>query len=184
MNYEKKYMTIKQELQFESKGNDYSYIGGKVKGGIRYISIFFHDAYFYVQRAGIINYINELYIPDGYGECNMMYEMVTITIDIELDIIYLHGDATDFIKTIEDLKLQKFYYDELLDLDLCKNNILPHAAMTKDNFVHILTKWDQLWNQKPPYILLYQNDQDWYELEPFETQESMEQFVADHAESK
>jgi hypothetical protein len=64
--------------------------------------------------------------------------------------------------------------------EICKNNIIPHASMTKDNFAHILTKWDQLWNQKPPYILLYQNDQDWYELEPFQSQETMEQFVADY----
>ena len=35
-------------------------------------------------------------------------------------------------------------------------------------------------DQKIPFILLYEDENDWYDLLPFNTKESMKQFVTDH----
>jgi len=106
--------------------------------------------------------------------------MITVSVDNDANLVYLHEDSLDFIEKIKSKELIKFY-EELSDLDLCRNNIVGYVVMTKDNFIYLLTTWDQLWDQKPPFVLLYQDDKNWYELLPCQSEEEMDKFITDHS---
>jgi len=173
-------MNVKQYIKFEFNNDDYYSINKGFQSNISYIVLFFHNAYRYAQRDGIEKFINDLYTPDAYGDREKMFEMITVSVDNEADLVYIHEDCLDFIETIKSKELIDFY-EELSDLDLCRNNIIGRAVMIKDNFIYLLTTWDQLWDQKPPFILLYQNDKDWYELLPCQSEEEMDKFVTDHS---
>ena len=67
-------------------------------------------------------------------------------------------------------------------IQLCHNNSLSYNTMTKENFIHLMSLWNNLINKLTPLILLYQDDKDWFDVKPFDTQEAMEQFVADHTQ--
>jgi hypothetical protein len=50
--------------------------------------------------------------------------------------------------------------------------------------MHILLSWDKIWKDRSiQFILLYQDNKNWYDVLPFESQEAMEIFVADHTKN-
>jgi hypothetical protein len=56
--------------------------------------------------------------------------------------------------------------------------------MTKDNIIHLLTIWEKIITQKSNFVLLYLDDKDWYDVLPFDTEEAMEKFLADHTQEE
>ena len=71
-------------------------------------------------------------------------------------------------------------YNNMNTLQLCQNNVIDYAVLTKDNFIHLLTKWGNLFKAKEPFVLLYLDDKGWYDVLPFDSLESMNKFAADH----
>jgi len=65
-------------------------------------------------------------------------------------------------------------------IQLCHEKSLDYNIMTKDNFIYLLTQWNKIVDQLLPFALLYIDENNWYDVLPFDTQEAMEQFVADH----
>jgi len=57
---------------------------------------------------------------------------------------------------------------------------LKYTMMIKDNFYYLILTWNKILDQLPPFVLLYQDDQDWYEILSFDSKEAMEKFVTDH----
>jgi hypothetical protein len=69
-------------------------------------------------------------------------------------------------------------------LQLCQNKISKNAILSKDNFISLLTKWSDFYDVKKSFVLLYLDDKDWYDVLPFDSQETMEKFVADHTQEE
>jgi len=97
-----------------------------------------------------------------------------VRVDIDADLIYIGFEndisADDYDK-----------FEDVPHLKMCQQGLVGFALLSKKNFIDILTIWLQLRDQKPPFILLYQNDKDWYELLPCQSEEEMDKFVTDHS---
>lgn len=63
--------------------------------------------------------------------------------------------------------------------------MIDYIILSQENFNKIIINWDKCWESKDvnPFILLYQDDKDWFDILPFESQEAMEKFVADHTKN-
>ena len=178
-------MKIQQykSFEFESKFNEYGFFGNlHYQNSIWYVQMFFHYCYGYVRRAGgPIQFFDSL--KHEKSEWGMTFEMVDVNIDPENEYVYL-GEVFDPYE--HDMTEQEFKikYNNMTDLQLCQNNIVDCAVMTKDNFIHLLTAWEKLLNTMSPFVLLYLDDQGWYDLLPFDSKEAMENFVEDHTEQE
>jgi len=174
-------MQIQQykEFEFKIKRKRYGFFGDfHYQSPISHVQFFLDDCYGYVYRAGgPLPFLNSLSVPNR--ECGMTFEMVDLNVDMQNNLVYLGEvfDAYEADLTDEEFNIK---YNNMNALQLCQNNIVDHAIMTKDNFIHLLTVWGKFLDTVRPFILLYLDDTGWYDLLPFDTQEAMEEFVADH----
>jgi len=143
-----------------------------------YVGDFLQTFYGYVNRAGgPMNFFESL--QDSRGVWGMTFESVDLNVDIENNLIYL---SEVFGPYEADLKDEEFNikYDNMNTLQLCQNNIIDYAVMTKDNFIYLLTLWGDLYKAKEPFVLLYLDDKGWYDVLPFDSLEVMNKFAAEH----
>jgi len=168
-------------FEFENKFNEYEFFGNlHYQNPITHVQMFFYYCYGYVYRAGgPMKFFESLKAANG--EWGMTFEMVDLNIDIQNNLVYLgeEFDPYEHGMTEQEFKIK---YNNMNALQLCQNNIVDHAIMTKDNFIHLLTVWGKFLDTVRPFILLYLDDTGWYDLLPFDTQEAMEEFVADHTQ--
>ncbi len=146
------------------------------KGGFSYLynlTIFLSFHFRYVQSDGILNFIKECSL-------GVRFELINVDIDHENDLVYINESYDP-----HDPKFDTPEINALIEADnfiaLCKMGLVDYTIMTKDNFIHLLFAWDKIVDTLPPFALLYQDDQGWYDVLPFDTQETMEKFIADHA---
>ncbi len=143
---------------------------------LHFLSIFLTDVVYYDFRMKIQELIQDLdtFHSDGQG-----FDFVELDVDHKNNMIYLSEPYSDYMKKIPDPKFYEFY-STTLSVILCQNNLIEHLVITKNNFVHVLSLWTECWEHRKAFALLYQDDQGWYDVLPFDTQETMEQFIADH----
>jgi len=55
--------------------------------------------------------------------------------------------------------------------------------LTKDNFFYILRTWNKYLEENPPFLLLYQDENDWFDILSFQSKEEMDRFVKNHTET-
>ena len=179
----KVYMKIIQYKPFEFQNNEYEYQGmSYYKNPISHVEMFLYYGYGYVFRAGgPIPFLDSLHAPNG--ECGTTIEMVDLNVDIKNDLIYLGEifDAYEADMTDEEFNIK---YNNMNALQLCQNNIVDCAVMTKDNFVHLFNTWEEIWQNQSPFALLYLDDKNWYDVLPFDSQQAMEEFVAAHTQQE
>ena len=170
-------MHIKQYKKFKYQFNNYSLLNIEREYPISYVAIFFYDAFPYIYRYKTTDFIDKLKTTYEDG---MSSEMIELTLDNKNDLAYI---SELFEESVQEITPE---IDQLLEtestIELCRRNIVGHTTMTKENLFHLLLKCTQLVDKKAPYILIYLDDKDWYDSLPFETQEAMEQFVADHTQ--
>lgn len=170
-------MYIKQSKQLQFRSIDFYPLNPRYENSISFIYLFFHDAYGYIQRQGIIEYIHEL---NTMNERALSYQNINVGIDYKNNLIYLCEGWYDYHNKPTTQEIEALLESEDF-VELCRIGFLEYAVMSKDNFIHLLLAWDKIWNQKTiMLILLYLNDKDWYDVLPFDSQEAMEQFVADY----
>ena len=118
-----------------------------------------------------------------YSKDGMGFKLINIDIDNINNLVYLSESWYDYKDKPTTPEINELLEKENF-IELCKIGFLDHITMTKDNFTHVLLTWDKIYQSKKsiPFILLYQDDKDWYDVKPFDTQEAMEQFVADHTQ--
>jgi len=172
-------MKIQQYNQFKAIENFYSPLQVLHDFKISYVAIFLYRVSGHVYRkGGPATFLNSLIIREN-GECGMTFDMVDLNVDIQNNLVYL-GEIFDSYQqnmTDEEFNIK---YNSMTALQLCQNNIVDCAVMTKDNFIHLLSAWEKLLNTMSPFVLLYQDDKDWYDLLPFDSQQAMEKFLIDH----
>lgn len=72
-------------------------------------------------------------------------------------------------------------YNNMNTLQLCQHKIIDCAVMTRNQFVELLTIWMYFYTKTtPPFVLLYLDDENEYNLLPFDTQDTMELFIKEH----
>jgi len=107
------------------------------------------------------------------------FEMVEISIDYKNNQVYFSEDYNSYRDKPTTAKIEELLEEENF-IELCKIGFLDYTTMSKDNFIHLLLAWDKILDQLPPFALLYQDDNDWFDVLPFDSQETMKMFVADH----
>ena len=173
-------MYIKQNKKLQFRSIDFYPLNPRRENSISFIYLFFHDAYVYIQRQGVTEYINKL---NSIHKGMLEYEMVDVGIDNINNLIYLCEGWYDYHNKPTTPEIDALLESENI-VELCHIKFLEYAVMTKENFIHLILSWDKIWNQKLiVFILLYQNEHDWYDILPFETEEAMDQFIADHTQS-
>ena len=168
-------MYIKQKKDLQFKSINFYPLNPNRENSISFIYLFFHDAFHYVYRSGINEFIEK-------NREGMSFEMIELSIDNHNDLIYLSESWHSYKNKPTTPEIERLLEEENF-IKLCKMGFLDYVVMTKENFIHILFAWDKILHQLPPFALLYQDDKDWYDVLPFDTQEAMEQFVADHRQN-
>ena len=170
-------MYIKQYKKFKYQFNNYSLLNIKREYPISYVAIFFYDAFSHIYGYNTHKFIQKLKSLDQNG---MSSEMIELTLDNKNNLAYI---SELFEESAQEITPE---IDQLLEtestIELCHRNIVGHTVMTKENLFHLLLKWTELVDKKAPYILIYQDEKNWYDSLPFDTQEAMEEFVADHTQ--
>lgn len=170
-------MHIKEFIKCEFDTNGYYPTYSNNMQSITYIAIFFYDGFPHIYRNKTTDFIAKLKTTYKDG---MSSEMIELTLDNKNDLAYI---SELFEESAQEITPE---INQLLEtestIELCRRNIVGHAVMTKENLFHLLLKWTELVDKKAPYILIFLNDKDWYDSLPFDTQEDMEQFVADHTQ--
>ena len=70
--------------------------------------------------------------------------------------------------------LQFFFSSDYDPEDTC-------CKISIKNFIAFAETWLEIKKIKTPFALIYQDENDWIDAKPFETQEEMEQFIKDHS---
>ncbi|MBV8660762.1 MAG: hypothetical protein JO129_01280 [Candidatus Dependentiae bacterium] len=110
-------------------------------------------------------------------DINTLYE-VDIILDKNTHLVYIvEGYDNDYRYRIPGITKE-------IIIKMCKRGELNFNILYQNNFKYLFEKWVQLLQHEPKFALLYQDDKDWFDLMPFQTQEEMEQFVADHTKNK
>ena len=176
-------MHIKQyeKFKFKPQFNIYWSLGNSnFQNPISHAGRFLLNCYGYVHRAGgPIPFFASLQALNG--EWGMGFNELDLSVDMDKKLVYI--SELSFGYNYKDIMTEEEFYikcDEMGYLELYKNNIIQSAVMTKDNFIHLLTVWGKFFNTMPPFVLLYLDDKNWYDVLPFDSQEAMEKFITDH----
>ncbi len=174
-------MQIKQyqTFKFEAQSKEYRCLrNSHDENKITYVQFFLNDCYGYVRRyGGPIRFLASLKADNG--EWGMSFNELDLNIDMEKNLVYI-GEMFD--PETYNMTEQEFNskYNNMNSVQICQNNMVDCVVMTKDNFINLLIVWGQLLETKPPFVVLYIDDNNWYDLLPFDSQETMEFFITDH----
>lgn len=176
-------MKIQQYKKFELDLYRYGLVENSYyQNPISYVEYFLHYFSGYVRReGGPIQFLDTL--KNYQGEYGMTFETVDLNFDKEHNIVYL-GEIFDAYEL--DITEQEFNekYNNMTPLQLCQNKISKNAILSKDNFISLLTKWSDFYDAKKSFVLLYLDDKNWYDSLPFDSQEAMEKFIAEHTQQE
>lgn len=173
-------MHIKQykKLKFsDSFMNYYPIIPFFEKNAIYYIYFFFDEFYEYIKKNGVLKFLEEI---NKNKEDEYVYETISLSIDWNNKLLYLHETQFDYCKNAKNSELKKIL-DELTPLQACQQNLIKHAVLTQENFNKIIIDWNNNWesSKENPFLLLYQNDKDCFDLMSFKSQELMKKFIVE-----
>lgn len=129
-----------------------------------------------IRRTGIIKFIEQLETIHKNG---ISFEEVEIHIDNQNSLVYFSESYHTYDRKPITLEIDELF-EEGNFIELCKIGFLDHIIMTKENFIYVLLTWNQILDQLQPFALLYQDEKKWYDVIPFQTQQAMEKFLADH----
>ena len=174
-------MIIKQSKQLEYDEAFKSFFPFKpsLQTPISLINIFFLDGFGHLKRGGQLIFMQKIENLLMHG---MGFENVRVTIDTLNSLVYISEVYYDKNKPTTD-EIEKLL-DEQNEIELCKMGFLEHVILTKENFLHIILSWDKASNQRSPFALLYQDENGWFDILPFNSSEAMEKFVADHTQQE
>ena len=125
---------------------------------------------------GVRSFIDAI---NSYSKDGMSFELIEITIDNQSNLVYINESYDPHDPKFDTPEINKLLEEENF-IAVCKMGLLAYNVMTKDNFIHLLFAWDEMLATLPPFALLYQDDQGWYDVMPFESQEEMDEFIAQH----
>jgi hypothetical protein len=168
-------MQIKQNYQFRYSldFNNFYYFKNEAYPTIGFLSYFLTSDFGYIKNDLESNILKLNTVE------SMSWNDDEIAIDQKNNIVYL-GIVPDFCcdKEYDDIYEEKMKDKSLLQL--YQENLLNHMTIPKDNFFYILRTWKKHLEKKPSFLLLYQDENDWFDILPFNSKEKMEQFTKNH----
>ncbi len=171
-------MKIRQYKALEFRSFNFYPLDHQHYDSISFVYLFFNEAYVYIQRDGVLKYIHS--IIDPLSQRITEFEMIQVGFDDENNLIYLLEGYFFYRYKPTTVKIESLLETSKY-VELCRMNFFEYAVMSKNNFIHIILSWDKIWNFKDvKFALLYQDDQGWYDVMPFESQEEMDEFIAQH----
>ncbi|AXK61034.1 hypothetical protein [Candidatus Chromulinivorax destructor] len=149
----------------------------EIQTSICLVNIFFRENLRYLKDEDELNFKQNIKKLLEHG---MGFENIYVSVDQVHHLVYLSEYENDFYRSISDeiealLEEQNF-------IELCKIGFLDHVVLTKDNLHDVILIWDKALKEQSPFLLLYLDDKSWYNVLPFETEEAMQKFVADHTQ--
>ncbi|MBP6869709.1 hypothetical protein KBC04_02410 [Candidatus Babeliales bacterium] len=141
---------------------------------MKYLSICLYDDFGSLASKNQLEKNINRYFVEGHG---IGLPSTQISVDKKNDLIYIGmmPDPCD-----DDSGVYDPINNDKTCLDLFKEGLVESVHLSKENFFYILRTWDKYFEEKPSFLLLYQDDKDWFDLKPFETRELMEQFLEEH----
>jgi len=166
-------MIIKEYEELVFKGDSFYLLKLKVLQNfdISFLSTFLISDFEYI-RQNLEQQIQYHFIDKpGIG-----FEMIEINVDHENNLIYIGSmpDPCDY----EDEDYP--FISGKTPLEHFQEGLLESVHLTKDNFFNILRTWNKYLEEKPPFLLLYQDENNWFDILPFQSKEEMDQFVENH----
>lgn len=174
-------MYIKQNQKFERELNKYFPVGNLLfpfQYSISYAGLLFYDGFPHIRLFGTEEQVEKF---KNRIEIGMSFEMIEITIDYTSDLAYI-SETVDFNREVTPEIHQLIESDNIIEL--CHIKFLNYTTMTQENLYHLLLTWEKLIDNGTPFILIYLDDQDWYDSLSFDSKDAMEKFVADHTKSE
>ena len=138
------------------------------------ISSLLHEIYPHNKALWYENFIQQEKTFSRVG----IFEDIEVTFDLENNLVYL-SDAYD-----DDYRCRMKNVTTSMIIEFCLEGTLNYIIIPKDNFIHLISSWAKLLEHEPYFALLYQDDNNWYNVLPFDSQEAMEKFIAEHTEQK
>ena len=169
-------MYIKQAnlFEFSSSFNNFYYFENSLISNVNigYVSIFLNSDFWSIKKD-LENDIQRIFI-NGKG---IAFQTTAVVIDSNKQFIYI-GVLPDYCD--EDEEGFKPMVEDKSVLEHFQENLLDNVRLTKDNFFYILRTWKKYLEEKPSFLLLYQNENDWFDILPFQSKEEMDQFIKEH----
>ena len=166
-------MHIKKYDFYEFKANKSSFMDIRFEDNENLpfcITNLFHELY---PRDWAEWYKDLISQPDAFCKIGR-FPGVEVTLEQKNNLIYI-SDAYE-----DDYRIRMKDITTETTLQFCHNGKLDYSVMTYDNFIALISSWTNLIEHEPSFALFYQDDKNWYDIQSFETEEAMEQFVADH----
>lgn len=174
-------MYIKESVNFELKTIKYFPIGNlyyPLEYSISYIELLFFEGFAHIRLYGTKEYIEKFKNKIRTG---VTFEEIEFTIDYEHDLVYIH--ETFYHTDKEDVTPEIFQLIESdAAIELCHRNFVGYTTMSQENFYQLLLTWEKIVDDRAPFLLIYLDDKGWYDSLPFDSQEAMDKFVADHTQ--
>ncbi len=173
-------MRIKQYDMYAERDRYYNVLHKKIPITFYYITFFLTTWFSSIKRRKTSQYIANLQILENVL---MIFEDLIVSVDNKEKIVYISEGYYMYDGKPTTPEIEKLL-DEEDFIELCKIGFLEYNIMSKDNFISLLLSWDKITDDLSPFAMLYQDDQDLFHVVPFQTQQAMEQFLAEHIEPK
>jgi len=173
-------MNIKEFVKFELDDNSYyPQYENKIQN-INYLAIFFYDGFPHIyNRDGTLDFVEKL---KNFEQDGMSSEMIELSLDNENNLVYV-SEPFDWSQKEITPEIQHLINTEAT-IELCLKGFIEYVVMTKENLFYLLLKWAELYDKDDSYILIYKDDKDWYDSTSFDSQESMNAFLAEHGQQE
>jgi|GEM_PF-319120 len=168
-------MYIKQYKQFKLQFGHYSLLDIQREDPISYVAMFFYDGFPYINRLGSAEFIKKLKTVCNDG---MNFEMIELSMDNENNLAYMSEPRDDCREKITHKSEKNMQAESIINL--CRRGFMRHAVMRQENLFHLVSTWETFVDKQMPYILIYRDDKNRYDSLSFDSQEAMEEFLADH----
>ena len=170
---------------FQFKFENYKYfpcdsLSITCQNSISCIALLLFDGFTHIRVRGTAKKIEKF---KNKIEVGAMFEKIEFTIDYEHDLVYIHDTFYDTEKDDVTPEIFQLIEDDAA-IELCHRNFIGYTTMSQENFYQLLLTWDKIVDDRAPFLLIYLDDKGWYDSLPFDTQEAMEKFVADHTQQE
>ena len=163
-----------QIFKFVTQDSTYDFLANLYfQAPISHIVFFLKNYYGYVYR-----YKDPKKFISNIEKDGIQINDLDITIDKKNNLFYI--SELFFAPNYQDIMTEEEFYikiEKMNILEIYQQNLFTSTILTKENFLQILIKWGQFLNIKYPFIILYLNDNNWYDLASFDTQDAMQQFI-------
>ena len=137
-----------------------------------YVTYFLKDIHSLSEARSCKNYLEK--DKSAFDKVGIIQE-VEVSIDRKNNLVYLSEASED------DYRFRDKNVTSQMVLQMCRDDKLEYDVMKYENFIELIDVWIAILEKNPAFVLLYQDEHDWYSLKAFAQEDAMRAFVAEHA---